>query len=94
MEDLKALVEAVGTPIGFTAVLALAIWKFFRWAAPLGERLVMNQLEFTNKVAASQEKMSDSVQNLEAHMGDMSVAIKGLVSKVDVLSHNQTRQHV
>ncbi len=88
MEDLKTLVESVGTPVGFTAVLALAIWKFFRWAAPLGERLVVNQLEFTQKIANSQEKMTDSVQNLESHMGDMSVAIKGLVKQVDVLSHH------
>lgn len=91
MEDLKAFVEAVGTPVGFTAVLALSVWKFFRWAAPLGEKLVTRHIEFTQKLEDCQEKINESCRSLNAHMGDMSVAIKGLARQVDGLSSEKVR---
>lgn len=92
MEDLKAFVEAVGTPLGFTGVLAFAIWKLFRWAAPLVQQFVVSQIELTNKVSDSQEKMSDSIHNMETHMGDMSVSIKSLAAKIDIVAHSNSRK--
>lgn len=92
MEDLKTFVESVGTPVGLIGVVAFAIWRFFRWAAPLGQQFVVSQIELTSKVSDSQEKISDSIQNMESHIGDMSVSIKSLATKIDIVAHSNSRQ--
>lgn len=86
MDELKSLVEALGTPVGFTAVMAFSVWRLFRWAAPLGQAMVQRHLEFTAKIEECQSDMKNSIQNLDSHMGDMSVAIRGLVKQVDGLA--------
>lgn len=68
--DWLNVVERLGYPVAVSAVLAVAIWKAFRFLAPIVREASKTHLEFVNHISAQQTEMRVLVAGVVARDDD------------------------
>lgn len=67
-QEVIQVVQTLGVPVAILAALGLAIWKAFRWAAPIVHELAMKHGSLVDKLQEYLDSTSETLGRQATHL--------------------------